>query len=296
MLGIKNPPEIYVERKLNKDVDPVIEDFINTLENTSFDLSYFYKNLNSLKINKNVNPGILNKHKFAEYNIDYNYINCYIDDYKIPIMHELLHAATTIKTKDRVFSGFSQYINHTNLIFGEGLNEGFTANLDEKLFSDYSNNKSSTLKNSYYLTQLIVSYLEELVGLDKMMELYSKSDLNGLIDVLTNYMDYDDTLTFISAIDSVFYYGDTSFMFHPFILLENFKYCLDYLVVAFLEGATKNYRNGSITKDEYKEALKAIRSLSKRRLYLGNFKILKTKPMSKDEFKSKVRTINKKYT
>ena len=96
---------------------------------------------------------------------------------------------------------------------GTGLNEGYTQVLNERYF--YS---KGTYIGCYSLFVRFASYLEVLVGQEKMESLYFKADLEGLIQELEKYASRDEVLRLIKDIDYIFEATYYAFMPLPKII------------------------------------------------------------------------------
>jgi len=184
------------------------EDIFNFIEVMSskklnIDLNNFYKNLNSLSI-ENRDP---RKEKFipggslaAYYIPSYNTLVVNEDDYKEFINHELLHVTVSRENTDGSIScGFLQYKD--GVCIGSAIDEGCT-----QLFSERYFNEEETGKDVYVLEKLVVSLLEDIIGSEKLEELYFQSDLGGLVDELSKYVDREEVLKFIYNLDFYSYY------------------------------------------------------------------------------------------
>ena len=87
--------------------------------------------------------------------------------------HELIHMSSTYKKGPIILMGFQQSIGKKNIV-GKGLNEGYTERLNVKYFSHRK------ISNGYPFLQLISEGIENIVGSEKMEQLYFSADLKGL--------------------------------------------------------------------------------------------------------------------
>ena len=124
-------------------------------------------------------------------------ITLYNNAEDITFYHELLHASSTYynKEKQERFSGFNHQSIPNKLNIGLGFNEGYTQLLTERLFND--GNSSNSYENEVFYVRLI----EELVGADKLSELYFKSNLNALISELSKYNSQESIYQFMDNMD-----------------------------------------------------------------------------------------------
>ena len=201
---ISIPPEIIdIEKNINLDhisdsLKPYIEYFVDTLE-ANYDsdmLSIMYNNLNSLIVFEKDSQYAKKKHLEGTYNSRRNSIIIFNNNIGITLYHELLHMASTIFKNGVIYTGFHQrtYFGKNEDI-GKGLNEGYTELLTQRLFSNEDD------RIGYYFERFVASYVEELVGEDKMASLFFKGNLKGLIEELTAYNSEENVIFFIKCLD-----------------------------------------------------------------------------------------------
>lgn len=171
--------------------------FESECKNHNFDLNIFYHNLKTLKANKsNIVDIILNKlcNRVGWYSVANNKINYNENDDSMHIIfHEILHMASGIKDKvnNIFFYGFSQKTKDKAI--GDGLNEGYTELLTQRFFDD----KSAT----YLIETAVARMCQEIIGQEKMTQLYFKADLKGLIDEFCKYAERKEVLDFLINLD-----------------------------------------------------------------------------------------------
>ena len=110
------------------------------------------------------------------------------------LVHELLHAASSYRTNDKLGSGF--HISGNNGSIGVGINEGYT----DYLTNNILNHERGT---GYTYEVKVIELLELIVGDDKLLNFYFKSDLYGLVNELSKYQDMDRVKQFILDMDTV---------------------------------------------------------------------------------------------
>lgn len=108
--------------------------------------------------------------------------------------HELLHMSSTYKKGPILLMGFSQHIG-TDYSIGNGLNEGYTERLNLKYFT---HKKEST---AYIQERFMAEGIENIVGAEKMEQLYFQADLKGLINELEKYSTKEQVINLIKKID-----------------------------------------------------------------------------------------------
>lgn len=180
----------------------LIEDFYNILSsNLSYDnLVSFYVNIRELEIIDNNGFFGFIKSIITEGSYDFrnNRISIYGNGYKYSdiINHELLHMATRRTLDNKCHIGFLQVQN--DCYVGNALNEGYTELMCKELFPGY------IFSYAYNYEIIISKVIEEIIGKDKMNDLYFSSDLYSLVGSLSNYNDIYDIKKFLVQLDSVF--------------------------------------------------------------------------------------------
>lgn len=105
--------------------------------------------------------------------------------------HELLHMASTVRTKDHYYVGFE-----IPGVLGRKLNEGYTEYLTRKYF---------TRGNEYVQTNdigvIFAKGIENIIGEKKMQEFYFKGNINGLIEELSKTSSREDVIKLLFAMD-----------------------------------------------------------------------------------------------
>lgn len=110
------------------------------------------------------------------------------------VTHELLHLSSTYKKGPIVLCGFSQTIDR-RISTGHGLNEGYTEVINSRYFC------SKKRKIAYPLQYVIALGIEEIIGREKMEQLYFNADLNGLVAELSNYVELKSIHKLLKIID-----------------------------------------------------------------------------------------------
>ena len=201
MLEDSKKIKINITKKKYKDCVKKFRDVISK-EAPSYNLTLFEKNIKRLFFKEEkqskLNEGNFNSNDttYGYLSLPENYIYLTKRNYLLAIFHELFHESSFIITKDRVFFGFAQYAE--NKIIGQALNEGYTSVLTRRYFNyEYKG------MYSYVIESLLVTMLEEIVGVEKMEELYSKADLYGLVKELEKYNTEQKIIDFIRNCDFV---------------------------------------------------------------------------------------------
>lgn len=198
-----------------------IDNFINVLsQDKDVDLSIFNDNLKSLKIIVKDN----NENYPAGYDRYNNIIRLKNDDSITSLYHELLHAASTKKEGDFIYSGLSQEVVETKLLLGLGLTEGITELLREQYFGQ---------TNSYFLEKFYVKKLSEIVSEKSVKDSYFKADNETLMNELMNYATFDEIKLFLHNLDTY-----TISMQNPETadiekIQESITKCSDFLVTTY---------------------------------------------------------------
>ena len=167
-----------------------VNHFIDVLsQDENVDLSIFNNNLQSLEILIKDNE----ENYSAGYDRHNNIIRLKNDESISSIYHELLHAASTRKDDDLIYSGLSQEVIETKLLLGIGLTEGITEFLREQYFGK---------TNSYFLEKFYVEKLLEIVSEKSIKSCYFKADNEGLINELTQYATFNEIKLFLYNLDT----------------------------------------------------------------------------------------------
>lgn len=199
---IRKFDDIDEKEILKKQYGDLIMNFIKTVRENipDINLEIFLNNFNTLRVaNRDfkISNSIFNKSTEGQYVPESNTIELSKDTYKLTINHELFHVMTTVIDKDTgiLYCGFQQ-IKNKNEQIGFGLNEGYTQYLTEKYFGD---NKQYI--SAYVYEKRIAEILETIIGEEKMHVFYFNTDLNGLVQYLSNYESLDEIYRFINTLD-----------------------------------------------------------------------------------------------
>lgn len=129
-----------------------------------------------------------------------NYIDC--------IWHELLHASSTLRTDNMVYSGLSVIDENCERI-GTGLNEGVTVLLDEMLFKGITKNHDE-ISDTYVVEKFLCSILYDILG-NFLFKCYFAADFYTFYAYLVDFNGFKKTDKFIKAFDKICfenYYSD----------------------------------------------------------------------------------------
>lgn len=246
-----------IRKNIPQDINNTFHDFADKLKDTNFNLDIFYKNIKNVKLVRGTKKTMSYSANVAEYDIFHNAIR-YLEKYfKIGIMHELLHLASTILGKNRLFCGFFQMDMCTKKFVGLGLNEGYTSILDERYFSDYTDDKKEVLGNSYLVTKYFVQMVEEAVGQENMEEWYSTCDLATLTNALAFATDYESTLKFYECLDKICLLLESNKFKrkNTRTIMESYEYASLYIARLYLDVIEHAYIDEQISDDEYEDFL-----------------------------------------
>lgn len=188
---------------------------IMTTNFSSENLVILYNNINDLKIEKIYMNEFLEHIKniifkrgtkdlnVAGYNVFLNRVRIEEEYVDIDMPHELFHMASSVYDKEKkvLYTGFVQTIIKENRNIGDGINEGYTEWMVAKYYDESILSDSTSYK---YLCN-VARNLDEIVGKDKMENLYLKANLKGLVEELVKYNSYDNVMHFISATDYLYH-------------------------------------------------------------------------------------------
>ena len=273
---IKKTPIITAELE-DKEYPFFIKDFINEFKD-KYDLSIFYNNIKDIELIPIDFNLMENKYATGEYDIFSNRIHYDPNMVRDAIMHELLHIATRIRLKDGAIAGFMQ-VNEEEYGIGIGLNEGYTALMDDRYFIDYSDNKRTDANHVYPTSKYICTILEYLLGKEHMEDLFMHSDLHTLFEELSQYSSPKRTYNFIINFDKLSLESDCKM--HPNILKvrKYYEYIIMYLAECFITKFQIMYSNKELSKEEYEQCLGFVRYFMDQNLNIH--KISLTRKLSK---------------
>ena len=208
-----------IKTKLSSRLIKYFDTFINTFPSNY--LKIFYKNISSVKYQEGIDKqemlkslfGLITSYGTTE-GYYYGYTNTiymiskkqkdllvflsngenesYEDIMNNVLPHELFHLATYTTNDNVMFCGF--YQNSGIYDIGNGINEGYTELLARRYFAK---------DRGYYDDEVIIAALvEELIGKDKMEQLYFYADLKGLITELSKYSNTNIVNRFIIDFDN----------------------------------------------------------------------------------------------
>ena len=222
-------------------------------------LTNFYNNINNLSVNFDTTYS----HTSGEYSAVNNTIDLdtkTIEKVDKTLPHELFHLSSTYYDKNNkiCYSGFGQF--KKGLLIGLGLTEGYTELLTERYINPNLNTNTNTnedlYKYPYSVETLLSESIEEIVGQEKMTELYFKSDLMSLIKILEKYTSSREIVNFIRKLDYIYssiFMGNTIPVYEtPFFI----KTIMDEVLFTKLLAINKmkeDIKIGKITIDEYND-------------------------------------------
>lgn len=120
------------------------------------------------------------------------------------LSHELIHAASSHKNKNKIIVGFNQcnMLRPNSSNIGRGINEGYTDYISNKYIVD----KNLNIKGvdvGYNYEVIIAQIIELIVGKEKMINMFFQGDLEGLIKELSKYQDELKVKQFILDLDTI---------------------------------------------------------------------------------------------
>ena len=240
-----------------KNNDTIIE-FIKKLENYSdiINLNTLYINLKSLKVSQRELDIIEKLEKklglstsSGYYLTERNIINLNIDNNgleKETLTHELIHFASTVKQNNIVYTGFSQRNKGLLSDKGRGINEGTTEFINKTLFN-YQN-------NSYEELVYIVTGISNLIGIERLIQLYFDNDLKGLIEEISKYSDNKTAVSIINGMDKIYNINYENIKSRPSTTpIALSKNIVSLIATINLKKQKELLKNNEITEEEYKK-------------------------------------------
>lgn len=293
-IDILRTPKIDIKKHIEFDTnDRVLKEMINTFvsvleEKISKDnLRLLYNNMSTLKIeNKSIlleqvlgifkdntttgqyylEDNVISILPLKDKNILGKYVGVEIEEYIVNLYHELLHMSSTVldREKNIVFSGFSQ-IGKVGI--GIALDDAYT----EILLYRYFNLDKEYM--SYKYEVIITTLIEDIIGKDKMTNLYFKADLYELVKKLETYNTKENIIEFIENLDSIYVLCDHSKRYRNDIIYYHNKIA-QFLVDTYLN----KLKEKGLLKSEYNDKLdKYLNSihLAFEELNIGEVKVRK---------------------
>lgn len=179
---------LYEKEELEKQIEKFL---IIMLENfPTFPLERFKETFSTLNINNRIAE---DSHSFYYNNLTSKSINILS---KADLFHEFLHFASDKNCEGIVMVGF-EYSDKNNKRLGRGLNEGYT----QLLTNRYSRSADNMFVEFY--TMNIVEKLEEVIGREKMGDLYFNGNLFDIINELTELSSKEEAKQFILDLDEL---------------------------------------------------------------------------------------------
>lgn len=295
------------------DKGKYLKDFYSTMKDTNFDLTAFENNIDTLKIVRK--EKLSNDVHTCEYHFMNNeiyYKEGYLDS---GIMHELFHASSTQITDKEIKSGFLSIVNDKNGLLYRclGLNEGYTALLDDKYFPNYTKDKKRIVGKSYYLSKYFAFLIENFVGEELMEEMYSKNQIDRLESILTYFMGSKRTNKFFFALDLISEYVDATKYPSIKIGFKCYNYCRMYLFDLYVRCCQIQYLEDfvddelreedfqkNMSDDEYEDRIDYIKKGISQCLFYGKFIPIHTRKDTDKELDKRIeknmKLVQKKYT
>ena len=142
---------------------------------------------------------------------------------------------------DRKHCGFF-YSPHIGTYIGGGLNEGYT----ELLTARHFNNNKVTC---YSYESEVASIIESIIG-PRMVELYFDSNLLGLIEELKKYSNEDESMQFITNLDSLSTGFSINDAYDQYIRKPLVKEIYNYLVKIYFVFLKTQLHEKKITEEK----------------------------------------------
>lgn len=150
------------------------------------------------------------------------------------LFHELMHMAST---------NYSAMGSKTGLelsdLLGVQLNEGYTDYLTRKYFT-----RGYKYTESHENNIMIAKGIENIIGSERMEELFFTSNINGLIDELSKYISRENVIKLLFLIDRVPDISDKS---------KEFDYVIKQISLLNEQKLIMDLTEGKITQKEYEE-------------------------------------------
>ena len=187
--------------ELNKQQNEYIKNFLNTMKRHNC-INNFMDNLKNVELVKNSKK----MSGYTNINNKDNNIKIYLGDGTKTLVgfHELCHLASIRydEEKDTYYCGFNNEFIFNGL--GSGINEGYTNVVTNRYFLD---EKTYSNDIGYSIGQVLSELVEKIVGTTNMENYYFNANLEGLVNDLSNYMEYEEAINVIKSIDTLVSYS-----------------------------------------------------------------------------------------
>ncbi len=275
--------------RLKEDIFKRFVDDLN--RNRKKDMTFFYNNLESVEIDYNCKKGVCYD-AAAQYEMEKNLIQI-INNKEVDLFidHELLHMATTIKDKDgNIYSGFIQLRGKYGI--GFGLDEGYTALMDDRYFINRTEYKPERNKQIYCVIKYIAGLLEDFFGQEYMEDLYFSANLLELVTMLSSYTSLEETIQFLHNMDLMLIYFEQKRFRNYLLCLKKYAECNLFLYEAWYTHLKSEYIEGMMTREEYEKALELLKRITSHKMGFRGFPI--QSPNISKYFKVINKKVNKK--
>ena len=251
----------------NSILEELIDTFINILKQKEHEenLQNLYRNITTLKID---NKRILSERKInpfqdnvvtGQYYLEENLISVLplqqkeksrsskklnIREYIINLYHELLHMASTIMDKENniAYSGFAVVTKNNSI--GLAIDDAYTEILLKRYFD------SKNIDDTYDYEIIITLLIEDLVGSEKMTNLYFNANLSALVKMLENYNTKENIYKFLDDFDSIYALRDYSRRYKRDIIYYHNE-IQDFIINTYMNKLKIDLNNNIINKEEY---------------------------------------------
>ena len=192
---IKTNTNSLVRRTPINEYYEVLKEYIDKLGEftSSKNMNTVCRNIVDLKLTKIPYMSLMGA--AGSYDCKENIIRYSKEEY---IGHEFLHMASGVYDSKNKFYYCGFKIKKGTLIYGLGLNEGYTELLASRIF-----NKDNKI-HSYHKEVLITKIIELFFKDKKEMEYYYfNHDMEGFIKYMSQYIEYNDLMNIIGYMDSL---------------------------------------------------------------------------------------------
>lgn len=183
-------------------------------------------------------------------------INLLKEDKTRSVYHELLHCASSCIKNNVLYSGFKQTrLNRGGYSIGDAFNEGYTALLEERFFSDVV-----TKQSGYTFEKTIVSLFEIIVSQKALELLYFSADLHTLVEAVKLFKEESSFLEFLRRMDYIKKIRSKSFRTPKEIKysLESLEYIGYFLLDLYIKVYLDRFKNKEEIKEEEILMIKSV--------------------------------------
>lgn len=242
-ISSKNYTELTSEEKallVSRKYGEYVSFFVRRMKEVkpNFYFRYLEENIKTLTIKDK----LFLENDFAQYRNPGNEIFLTYKHKFTSIYHELMHMASYYKSDEGIHMGGFRQSKIFTIEIGRGLNEGYTELLTRRYFFDQDNDEA------YNVLVDFAKSIENIIGKDKMEELYFNADLYNLKENIIKDTSEDEFMQFLEDSDWVYRYNKN---LDKSELTVRIKRMGNFVFLTYLKKQKRLFEEGRISFLEY---------------------------------------------